>query len=162
MIGNPGYATYIRDWYVEEYAKPWGQREDCPEGWRLLGGGLFRKAFLSPDGVVYKVQHNYKYSGQTNEGEWETFKRMRLECRMPKGVRLPRMYYHALDGRGVIAMEKMGRLLREFSVYSEEGSSLWTRRAELCEITGMWDLHGENLALDETTSELVIIDWGES
>lgn len=162
MIGNEGYALYIRDWYVEEYDKAFSVQQDAPIGWQRLGAGCSRTAFLSPDGVVYKVQCRYSGSFQTNEREWRNYNRFRLSHRLPQGARFPRWSFYRLDGRGVIASEKFVRLLNDFSQYSGEGSTLWSLRGKVADRLNLWDMHGANLAVDEETMELVPIDLGES
>lgn len=43
-----------------------------PEGWKRLGEGSYRTAYLAPDGLVYKVQHDTDaYHGGPSENEEE-------------------------------------------------------------------------------------------
>lgn len=170
MIGSEGYALYIRDWYAERYELyckgdiPYGHlNETVPAGWQRLGAGCSRTAFLSPDGVVYKVQQGYGHGwGQSNEQEWRNYNRFRLSHRLPQGARFPRWSFYRLDGRGVIASERFIRLLNDFSQYSDEGSTLWSLRGKVADQLNLWDMHGANLGVDEETMELVPIDLGES
>lgn len=47
-----------------------------PKGWKFVGQGAYRWAFLAPDGVVYKVQHYTEGDTLTeNEEEFANFKR---------------------------------------------------------------------------------------
>lgn len=45
-----------------------------PDGWECVGSGLYRTAYLGPDDVVYKVQHDadgqYPYPVQQNVKEY--------------------------------------------------------------------------------------------
>lgn len=159
MIGNEAEAKFIRDWYASK--GQWSQRDDTPPvGWERLGSGCYRAAFLSPTGVVYKVQHNYDHSSQSNAGEAETLRRYWL-TRMPKGCRLPRWSLYELDGKEVMAMERFTKLLNEFSLFSAEGSKYWSLRSALENvISDQWDFHGGNLAVDEEAELLVPIDLG--
>lgn len=156
MIGNASDATYIRDWYVNRTGAA-----SAPAGWRKLGEGMYRVAFRSPDGVVYKVQDSYVYSEQNNLGEYRNWNRLRLSCKLPQGARWPRLAYYGLDGRGVIAMEYVGALLRDFGSYSPDGSRYWGIRSKICRITDMWDLHGENVGVDTVNDEVIPIDLAE-
>lgn len=164
MLGNEADARFIRDWYVEEREKrEWDQR-DAPKGWTRLGAGCYRTVFLSPDGVVYKVQQHYAkpggYEGQSNKTEVANLRKYWLK-KMPEGCRLPRWGFFELDGRGVVAMELLGKTLSQVSQYSDEGSRYWTALGRLQGVMrDMYDLHGGNLAVDEENQKLVPIDMG--
>jgi hypothetical protein len=160
VIGNADEALFIRDWYIGQGPQRRYESNDTPEGWERLGSGCYRAAFLSPSGVVYKVQHSYEYSGQSNAGEAETLRRYWL-TRMPKGCRLPRWSLYELDGKEVMAMERFARLLSSFSSFSAEGEEYWKRLTALTDvIDDQWDFHGANLGVDEEAGLLVPIDLG--
>lgn len=152
MLGNETDARFIRDWYLHK-----GCYLDAPKGWTRLGSGCYRTAFLSPDGVVYKVQQNYAYSYQTNKGEVEVIRRYWLR-KLPRGCRFPRYQFFELDGKGVTAMERLPKLLKDFSRYEE--NSPWTLLDRLQEaLVDVYDLHGANIGVDEV-GMLVPIDMG--
>lgn len=159
MIGNAVDAQVIADWYRE--VNPDGHyfrlswEEDLPEGWKYLGDGCYRAAFLSPEGVVYKVEH-YEGSGQSNAGEAKRLERLHKKCKMPQGTRLPRYTYYA--NSNVIAMERFTRLLKDYGRY-EQGSP-WERLPLVERACKVGDMHGANLAVDQETDELVPIDLG--
>lgn len=166
MLGNAGEARFIRDWYIHNLSDKNGDRwtydgPHAPEGWEKLGSGCSRAAFLSPSGVVYKVQHNYDgYIGQSNSGEASTLRRYFLK-KMPRGCRLPRYTYYDLDGRSVMAMERFSKLLSNYSRYGGDGERYWNALSRLQDaMLDLYDLHGANLAVDEENKLLVPIDLG--
>lgn len=164
MLGNEADARFIRDWYVEERGKrEWDQR-DAPKGWTRLGAGCYRTVFLSPDGVVYKVQQRYakpdQYEGQCNKSEAANLRRYWL-TKMPEGCRLPRWGFFELDGRGVVVMERFEKTLSRYSQYTPDGSRYWGAFGRLQRtLQDVYDLHGGNLAVDEESQLLVPIDLG--
>jgi hypothetical protein len=164
MIGNAKDAELIHYWHHD--IREDGEWETAPEGWEYLGEGCYRTAYLSPDGVVYKVQQTEGYSWQSNNGEWEQWKRLFLNCRMPKHTRLPWMYFHALTGRGdlgVIATERFNRSLGSCSRYDykQKGDlDYWSLLEEVRYATGLGDLFGDNLMIDEENKMLVPTDLG--
>lgn len=165
MLGNEEDARFIRDWHFGGRRDDWGNPVgELPEGWGRLGSGSYRIAYLSPDGVVYKVQQRYalpgEYEGQSNKSEAENLRRFWL-IKMPPGCRLPRFQFFELDGKGVMAMERLGRTLSQYSQWDEKGSNYWALRNKLYRtLTGVCDLHGGNLAVDEERDLLVPIDLG--
>lgn len=50
MIGTRDEVNAIANWYENGGHEP-------PEGWECLGSGSYRDAYLSPSGVVYKIQY---------------------------------------------------------------------------------------------------------
>lgn len=162
MLGNEEDARFIRDWYlnaVNEKGDRWNLTP--PEGWARLGGGCYRAAFLHEEsGVVYKVQHSYGYGyGQSNASEAETLRRYMFR-KLPQGCRFPRYSFYELDGKGVMAMERFSKLLRDYSRYAE-GSHYWDRLRKLQgALYDVYDLHSANLAIDEENQLLVPIDLG--
>lgn len=155
MIGNETDARFIRDWVR-------GGKHYHPEGWQRLGTGCYRAAWLHvASGVVYKVQHEATYSYQTNHAEARNIARYRFK-KMPKGCRLPRYQFFALDNQedGVMAMERFSKLLREVSYY-QDPNGYYDRHKELQGVLrDVYDLHGGNLAIDEENELLVPIDLG--
>lgn len=57
MIGNQTYASIVAslptEWH-ENFDDDSGEYLHTPEGFKFLGVGAYRMAFLGPDGVVYK------------------------------------------------------------------------------------------------------------
>lgn len=165
MLGNEEDARFIRDWYAGELEKPtYNQFKDAPKGWTRLGAGRYRTAFLSPDGVVYKVQQRYakpgEYEGQCNKGEAVNLRKYWLK-KMPEGCRMPRWGFFELDGRGVIAMERFNKTLSRYPQYSSPGSEYWALVRRLQRVLNdVYDLHGDNMAVDEESQKLVPIDLG--
>lgn len=160
MLGNESSAEFIRDWSVLTSGHS-GQREAAPDGWVRLGGGCYRVAYLNAlEGIVYKVERRYGTGGQTNEGEFQQLRSMRL-TRLPRGIRFPRYHLYSLDGRTVAAMEYLPKLLNDFNRYNGEGVTYWNLRSKLCDtFPDLWDMHGANIAVDENTKEIVPIDLG--
>lgn len=160
MIGNEADAEFIRDHVVDVTGDYFRESIANPQGWRHLGSGCYRSAWLHLEsGVVYKVQHGYLNSWQSNEGEAETLRRYFLK-KMPKGCRLPRWQYFALDGRGVIAMERFSMLLRQVSRYQDPNGYHDRLRLLQGVLGDVSDFHGGNLAIDEESDLLVPIDLG--
>lgn len=164
MLGNAKDAEFIHNWYHEV---PYGQA-GAPEGWKYLGSGSFRSAYLSPDGVVYKVQKDIgPWCGyQTNEGEWETWKRLYLGCKMPKHSRLPKLTYFPISEKvGVIAIERLKGKYTYYGQFKDEAGvpRYWS---DVCDAirttTKLGDLHGNNLMIDEERNLLVPTDLGDS
>lgn len=159
MLGNESSAEFIRDWSLltSKHYRP----EQAPQGWTRLGSGCYRVAYLNAlEGIVYKVEHRYGGFGQTNEGEFQKLRSMRL-TRLPKGIRFPRYHLYSLDGRTVAAMEYLPKLLKDFSRYGGEGATYWNLKSKLCDtLPDLWDMHGANIAVDENTKEIVPIDLG--
>jgi hypothetical protein len=171
MIGNAEDAEFIRDWYREEASRQeWGYNFHsgaAPEGWRLLGEGCYRTVFASPDGVAYKVEMqpsegSEDYEGcQSNWSEHENLRRLYLECKMPKGARLPRHTLYVLEGEAVMAMELVtGSTLSHYSRHRSPGEGYWSLRRVIQDRTGIEDMHGGNIMVDENTNELVPVDLG--
>lgn len=161
MIGNAEEAEFIHYWY---HAK-WDQfSETAPEGWEYLGEGCYRTAYLSPTGVVYKVQQSESGGWQTNAGEWEVWKRLYFGCKMPVHSRLPKMYYHALAGRenlGVMASERFNKSLGDYPAYArQDETDYWSVLDSVRKATGVSDLYSTNLMIDEENKLLVPIDLG--
>lgn len=66
-----------------------------PPGWKHLGSGGTRAAYLSPSGVVFKVCHEYEDDEKShNEREHENFKKIVRCGKLPGNWRVPRSYLH--------------------------------------------------------------------
>lgn len=162
MIGNRGYAMYIREWVrIEQDKTAWGDMpKHAPEGWQYIGSGCFRSAYLSPDKVVYKVQQTPGLqSGQANIQEYKKWWDIRLQHKMPKGSRLPIMCFFEFDGHDdVNAMEYIGKTLNRYGGldYDEYATTLRRVSTRL----RLWDMHHGNAAVDEKNKLIVPIDLG--
>lgn len=161
MIGTPEEARAI-------YAVGDGYNPTPPEGWQFLGSGMYRNAFLSPSGVVYKVEKNECLGyGQDNYGEycnWLTASTRKF----PEDVRLPAMTFYSISesedsfGRtvhgGVIAMEYVdGGTVRSCGAHVKY--RYYNSQDRLYSI-GMADIHDENVMYDKTGDKLVLVDIG--
>jgi len=164
MIGNEVDARFIRDWYREMTGNAYSDApRRTPEGWEYVSSGCYRSVYLHvKSGVVYKIEREPGYSGgQTNRGEFNNLRQFRFK-RLPKGCRFPRwMFFDFGDGDDIIAMEYFTHLLNRYSRYNEQGFKHWENLRKIQNVLrGLWDLHGANLAVDQTTEELVPIDLG--
>jgi len=163
MIGNAEEAQFIEHWYRNVRDRYDYGNTTAPEGWTYLGEGCYRTAYLAPSGVVYKVQQSMLSDGwQTNEGEWENWKRIYISCKMPKHSRLPKLTYFPVgEKRGVIAIERFTRNLSRVNFYAaENGVDYWQVRDQIGKVTGLADLGGSNLFVDDETKQLVPTDLG--
>lgn len=165
MLGNAAEAQFIHNWYHS----PDRTCNRPPEGWTHLGGGSFRSAYLSPSGVVYKVQKNLSGSRyQTNYGEWETWKRLYLGCKMPEYSRLPRLNYFPIPGKvnvGVIAIEKLEDCYTSYGTFIDKHGDVqcWGDVASrVSNVTRVGDLYGDNVMIDRKNNLLVPTDLGDT
>lgn len=101
MIGNQTYAEAIADiplvygMCFDDFTGEW--IAPLPSGFKHLGTGGFRSAFLGPDGVVYKREWGCSY--EMNQAEAKTYEVCSLS--VPEGVRLAECYLYDT----VLAME---------------------------------------------------------
>jgi hypothetical protein len=108
-----------REWAKGGYkgtCPPYPEVEDIvPEGWEKLGSGSYRAAYLSPSGVVYKVNHRLRDSKAqegSNYAEMMNIIKLRKGRRIPDGWAVPdaTLYRVPLTLRSndyVIAMPKV-------------------------------------------------------
>jgi hypothetical protein len=161
-IGTEEEAGFILYWYLHVAAKSgYYDQPEAPEGWKRLGSGCYRIAYLSPSGVVYKVQGRYEANDdrwQSNKTETANLRKNALK-KFPKGCRLPRWSEFYFGTKTVVAMEKFDKLLNQLS-YGERDSVRALKQEMLRVVTDLLDTHDANLAYDVTTKEVVIIDWG--
>ena len=108
-------------WLVEEFEKGWrrdpgpfvprhafgpvNKKPELPYGWEVKGAGISRRAYLSPSGVIYKIQHHEEQS-QSNAEEHDFAQRVRRMGNVI-GVIIPRTALYYIDNQPVIAMEFM-------------------------------------------------------
>lgn len=161
MIGNAEEAARITQWYYDGYVG------DAPEGWKYLGAGVFRTAYLSPSGVVYKVQKSRAYSCQSNQGEWDAYRRLYYTCKMPKHSRLPKMGFFPMDGGpGVIAAEFIPKQCGWYQMFKNDKGEQYCF-ADVVEavqrVTNIGDLWGDNVRVDANNLVVptdIAEDWG--
>jgi len=79
-----------------EVASKLSRNLPTPRGWKRLGAGSSRTAYLGPDGLVYKVSSWGDYFQSKNEAKvvWAWRKRNDL----PEWCVIPRAYFHAETG----------------------------------------------------------------
>ena len=160
-LGDKADAEFIRNWHLL-MRKRYPSIESAPDGFKYLGEGCYRTAYLDEGtNVVYKVENRYGDDyGQSNREEYLNLRSMMLR-KLPTNIRFPEYHLWELDGRTVAAMEYLPRLLDSFPQYGEEGQSYWGARRELCRtFPALWDSHGANIAVDENTKQIVPIDVG--
>lgn len=168
MIGNAEEARFIFNWFFDDREKLRDESWDfdfqvAPEGWVYLGEGAYRIAYLAPSGVVYKVEQ-YLGGLQSNFGEYLTWKRLYFKCKMPKHSRLPKLAYYPIEVPevGVIAIERFHRCLNTLSWNERqlEETSYDLVQSQIQAVTGVGDLYGSNIFVDEATKQLVPTDLG--
>jgi hypothetical protein len=161
QVGRKEEAEFIRDWFrvMDKHGRATYQ---APDGFKRLGNGAYRVAYLAKDSnVVYKVQWRATEQYQSNRSEYLNLRSMML-CKLPEEIRFPKYHLWELDTPGdeVAAMEYLPKLLQNFSTFGE-GSRLWAARNTLCRVfPALWDSHGGNIAVDEKTGQIVPIDLG--
>jgi len=101
MIGNKADAALAANFIVTFDEDTWDEIvEGMPEGWKFLGSGCSREAFLSPDGVVYKREPHTAGMVSTNNANEYAFYKSNSET--IAGFRLAACY---LWENNVLAME---------------------------------------------------------
>lgn len=163
-IGSEKNAKLIRDWVASSRnINNWNIPEhvvhgDAPEGWAYLGRGSFRSAWLGPDGVVYKVGHQ-KNSHQ-QEQEVEKIQEC-LEKKQLPGCRIPRASEWRFDDGDeiVVSMEKVnGTTLNNY--LGPDREEMYDFMLNVEKHFRLWDMHDQNIMVDEITNELVPVDFG--
>jgi len=76
MIGSLEDARLI-------YSRRKSGRGAMPKGWKKVGEGVYRTAYLSPDGVVYKICNDKDQSN--NDREYQTYLNIRKSKTKYKG-----------------------------------------------------------------------------
>lgn len=157
IVGNAEDARLIHN-HVREH----GRHGPAPKGWKRAGQGSFRSAWLSPDGVVYKVQH-YHHSHQSNEGEIQNILKILSGRPLPEQCRIPQATFYDVGNStndGVIAMECVnGKTVYERYDYRPP-AEVSNRIESLSKAVRLRDLHDENVMIDDNTGDLVLVDLG--
>jgi hypothetical protein len=127
------------------------QRSNRPkDGWKLLGEGCSRSAFLSPAGIVYKICH---YSDDVaNHAEIKNYKMLK-SCTL-KYCRIAETTMYEVDARAVIAME----YIHINDIYSCSEEDLFSIKHELYVIAKIYDIHEENVGID-SDGTFVVFDY---
>jgi hypothetical protein len=160
MIGNEDLAQYIDSFSWDTQEDDWGNLNpaNAPKGWRYLGSGSHRHAFLGPDGFVYKVRTCDAimygiFAGEEQQSAYDEF----ISGNSFEGFRFAKIDYFSesfvsvcefVKGerpRGANMSEKMDELERK--LYHE---------AFKCNYNP--DIHSYNVLIEES-GELVIIDF---
>lgn len=159
LVGNQEEAALIHEWYHYSRSGSW----NLPEGWTRLGEGSFRAAYLSPSGVVYKVQKDLLHGYQTNHGEYEKWRDLYFNCKMPQHSRLPKLGYFPIDeGVGVVAIE---RLTKQYDYWAKvPGTEIYwgtivDRVHWACKVG---DLGGDNLFMDDDEKTVIPVDLADT
>lgn len=164
-VGNSADAAFIHDWVIEERGirtrTTERMQKNPPEGWSFLGEGAYRSTWRSPDGVAYKVQHQYDGYGQDNEGEYSKL-RQAWECEPLKGVRLPKGSLYTLpNDHSVMAMECVaGKTVSARWDYWNTPEHVSDLMEEIGDRYSLFDVHSENVMYDDETEEVVPVDFG--
>lgn len=100
MIGSPEEALIASKFrVVHEYAESYPF--ELPPGWTFLGHGAWRNAFLSPTGVVYKLQ-----IGDQDTANYEEYQNYLEIIKTPiPGWYVPEVDLYSVGPIDIIAME---------------------------------------------------------
>lgn len=150
-IGSPEIATKAR--FIAPHA---------PGGFRWLGAGAFRDAYLGPDGVVYKVAQGH-HCVQDNRAEDEVSRAIWDAAAIPAIARLLEKVYvpkTTLYG-DILAMEYVDGAKCEY-----EDARGWLEDdvpqevLDALEDLGIYDCHGGNVL--RTKDGYAVVDLGNS
>jgi hypothetical protein len=174
-IGSHAAARFIFD-----YANgPGIYGNDAPEGWKYLGAGCNRAAYLAPDGFVYKVGNSE--DNRQDSFNSRTYRRNRALRAL--GINIPRANLYRMPNdptwgwhRWVVAMEFVDQHESKVFHCSKWMGHSWADEGCTCEpvgrmcwddvriaiqkITGWSDLHDGNVIFDQD-ERIWIIDLGE-
>lgn len=170
-IGSFEEAQEIFRWvrsFELDYGRPkCVQDGHAPEGWKYLGRGSFRSVWLSPSGVAYKVEHSGRCGTQSSD---ELCSLRRAWEREPmEGCRLPQFHGYEVEYEPVVAIEAIDGCTLYKYAYGEgdhQGPG-YDRAEELYRLMRrvenyykLWDMHDENIMVDETGT-LVPVDFAD-
>lgn len=139
-----------------------------PSGWFYLGHGMYRAAFLSPTGVVYKIETGRRVSAiQNNLKEYEHILELRWsDAVVDAGVIIPKAWLYEVGGRNIIAMEYMdGEWVSKY--HSMANCDCGDRFGGTCAMTqfmnlemrlGMDDIHEGNAVFIPAQKRWALID----
>jgi hypothetical protein len=139
-----------------------------PNGWEKIGSGEFRTAYLSPTGIVYKVERGFR-KGQSNRGEYEHILELRYsEAVKESGAYIPKAWLYEIGRVSVIAMEycaginvSIGCILEDECQCGPEFSECgWDTIERISYATGLTDLHKDNVVFLPAQKRWALIDLG--
>lgn len=136
---------------------------ETPSGWEFAGSGCSRRAYLSPSGVIYKVQTGYD---DANDNEYVTACALIASGAIPEGWDVPRIGRYRVEKNGktevILAMENLGP--NEVSVWTVEvpvPKGYVSHNDVVNKVFGVFDSHGGNIR-QRADGTLVCIDMGFS
>jgi hypothetical protein len=147
----------------------WGEEIPIPGGWRYLGCGMYRTAFLSPTKVVYKLERGRRSNIQNNRGEYERILEMRYDETVRESVIIPKAWLYEIYGTDVIAMEFMDGEWTEWHdggtgcEYCGErfgGTCAYLQFERLESKLGMSDIHSGNAVFIPAQKRWALVDLG--
>lgn len=165
-IGNEEDARTILDWVRSSQKRrfSWPKCVDTkegPDGWTFLGRGSFRSVWLSPEGVVYKVNHEDDWDEQSAD-EVDTLSRV-WDVGPLEGCRLPKFNWFQLDEEIVVVMEWVkGWTLWEYNSREndcDKRSEYTSLMRRIAVEYAVGDMHDENVMVDKD-GYLVPVDFG--
>jgi hypothetical protein len=137
-----------------------------PKGWKKLGEGAYRSTYLSPEGVVYKVNGS-TYDGDHNFIEAMNFRRIRSsKVKVPRTWRVAKTklytFDHDDDKVNVVAMEYVKGEHKSGLCTSEQEEKYFEECGAIAawDALGLDDLHEGNFVITPKGTK-VIIDLGE-
>jgi hypothetical protein len=78
------------------YQYKYDRRRGAPKGWKKLGSGAYRTAYLSPTGIVYKIAFDYYEEGSrytnNNDEEFNNYLDIARKNLSFRGWRIPKLY----------------------------------------------------------------------
>jgi hypothetical protein len=150
MIGTEAMAKKAKSFSERLDNDPWFSTLDLPHGWSIVGEGAYRVAYLGPDGVVYKVQHDSE-SGKWDENleEWQNGQLYSDKVREATNGKARLAECDYFSDCNVIAMEYVPRernsstfdWLKDCYIYAEGVKPLIKAIKKVTDIT---DLHSDN------------------
>jgi len=138
-----------------------------PKGWKKLGEGAYRCAYLSPEGVVYKINRT-TWDGDHNFIEEMNFRRIRSsKVKIPSTWRIAKTKLYTFKNKSddvvhVVAMEYVKGSHKEGLATVEQEEAFFQKSGALAawEALGLDDLHEGNFVITPKGKK-VIIDLGE-
>jgi hypothetical protein len=136
ILGSPVYTYMIRWIHTNEL-------EPERYGFKWLGAGMYRRTYLGPDNLVYKVEHtltrntlenwgkSHESGYSANKAEWVAYLAL-LDKELPNWASIPKMTNW---GKGVLVAEYV----------NGEKYELRGPNRRILENLGMNDLHYENV-----------------
>lgn len=131
-----------------------------PKGWKLLGAGTYRKAYLSPDGTVYKVDVG-GFDNSTNYHEFLNYSNINKR-KLPKGWSIAPTKLYSFDDVNIIAMKYIEGYHEDIDdwpvdeIYKHFSDNRASAAFKVCNIM---DLHEGNYVVTPRGTK-VIIDLG--